>query len=58
MQTRGTDANNFFALSGHRIGEGRVAWWSIEGVDNGGVHGWLLRSVAWIIFEACGVAEC
>ena len=33
-------------LDGYWVGERRVAGWNIEGVDNCGVHGYLLRLVA------------
>jgi hypothetical protein len=46
MQPGGANAYEFFSFGGHGVGERGVAGRGIERVDNGGVHGWLLRVVA------------
>jgi hypothetical protein len=57
MQTSGTDGNKFLSGDGHRIGECDVAGRGIERVDDGGVHNWLLRLVAWIIFRSVRIVR-
>jgi hypothetical protein len=46
METGGAHAYEFFSFGGQRVSERGVAGWGIEGVDNGGVHDWLLTVFA------------
>jgi hypothetical protein len=50
MQTGGADGYKFFSFDGYGVGERGVAGRGIEGADDGGVHGWLLKRVASVIF--------
>jgi hypothetical protein len=46
MQTCGADGYKLFSFCGYWVEKRGVAGRGIERVDNGGVHGWLLRVVA------------
>jgi hypothetical protein len=46
VKTGGAYAYKFFSFGGYGVGERGVAGRGIVGLDNGGVHGWLLRFVA------------